>query len=369
MQLYFRKISLIAGMLVIACCATPPVVEQQPETVDLIKARVPQNPALNISIIVFDKGLSGDQLNIGAKVFRPLRTAEADYLPFALRETLVESGHWGAVRVVPEVDPTAEVLVAAEILSSNGVELKLHMRATDSTGRIWLDKEYSDWSTDHAYEFDEKNLVEPFQDLFNKVANDMYRVHANLSEFELSHIFDSATLRYAFALSPQAFGEYLTATDDGVMQVSALPARDDAMYARVNIIRESEYAFIDRVDEQFENFYKKMRLTYAYWRRYSYELIEYDKKIEQSGSAAKRSREGNLAAMENIYKTYKESKMNEDSLREMAASFDNEISPTVTELEGTVIRLKGSLQAQYKEWRRLLREIYAAERGSLLKSP
>ena len=129
-------------------------------------------------------------------------------------------------------------------------------------------------------------------------------------------------------------------------------------------IRESEYTFIDTVDEQFENFYKKMRLTYAYWRRYSYELIEYSKKIEQSGSIGARSQEGSWASMENVYKTYKESKMNEDSLREMAASFDSEISPTVTELEGTVIRLNGSLQAQYDEWRRLLKEIYATERGS-----
>ena len=370
MQLCFRKISFMAGLLVIAACATTPVVEQQPETVDLIRASVRQNPTLNISVIVFDKGLTSDRQNIGSKVFAPLRAAEAGYLPFALRETLVESGHWGAIRVLPEVDPTAEVLVTAEILLSDGVELKLHVRASDSTGRIWLDREYSDWATDHAYKFDEENLVEPFQDLFNKVANDMYMVRANMAELELSHVLDTATLRYALALSPQAFGEYITVTDDGLIQMSGLPARDDAMYVRVNKIRESEYTFIDTVDEQFENFYKKMRLTYAYWRRYSYELIEYSKKIEQSGSIGTRSQEGSWASMENVYKTYKESKMNEDSLREMAASFDNEISPTVTELEGTVIRLNGSLQAQYEEWRRLLQEIYATERGSLLiKSP
>ena len=106
-----------------------------------------------------------------------------------------------------------------------------------------------------------------------------------------------------------------------------------------------------------------MPLNYAYWRRYSYELIQYGKKIEQSGFVGRRSRQGSFAVMESIYKSYKESKMNEDSLREMAASFDNEISPTVMELEGTVIRLNGSLQAQYEEWRRLLQEIYAAERG------
>ena len=363
MQLYWCKILLVAGLLVIASCATTQVAEPLPETVALIIADRPQTHALNISVIVFDKGLTGDRQPGGAKVFAPLRAAEADYLPFLLRETLVESGYWGAVRVVPEVDPTAEVLVTAEILVSNGVELRLRVRATDSTGKLWLDQEYSDWATDHAYEFDEQNLVEPFQDLFNKVANDMYMVRANLAEAELSRILDTAILRYAIALSPQAFSEYITTTDDGLVKMSGLPARDDAMYQKVNKIRISEYAFIDTVDEQFEIFYKKMRLTYAYWRRYSYELIQYSKQVEQAGLDGRRSREGNLAVMERVYKSYKESKMNEDTLREMAASFDNEISPTVTELEGTVIRLNGSLQVQYDEWRRLLREIYAAERG------
>ena len=55
--------------------------------------------------------------------------------------------------------------------------------------------------------------------------------------------------------------------------------------------------------------------------------------------------------------------MNEDELRELAASFDAEITPTVTRLEGTVVRLTGSLKSQYEEWRELLQEIYASERG------
>jgi hypothetical protein len=366
---YLRKISAMTGLLLIASCTTPPVVvELPPETVDLMRADTVENPALNVSVIVFDKGLASDRQGI-EKVFAPLRTAEADYLPFALRETLVESGHFGAVRVVPEVDPTAEVLVTAEILLSNGVELKLRVQASDSTGRIWLDKEYYDRSSDHGYEFDETSLVEPFQVLFNKISNDMVEVRRGLSEYELARILDTSMLRYAVALSPPAFGSYLVFGDDGRIQMAGLPARDDAMYVRVKKIRDSEYVFIDAVDEQFENLFKKMRLTYAYWRRYSHELIEYSEKIEQSGSGGRRSRGGSLAAMEDVYKSYQESKMNEDSLREMAASFDNEISPTVTELEGKVIQLSGSLESQYEEWRHLLQALYAAERGPAPASP
>ena len=141
------------------------------------------------------------------------------------------------------------------------------------------------------------------------------------------------------------------------------------MYMRVKDIRESEYKFVDLVNEQFENFYRKMKLTYAYWRRYSYELTAYNTRIEKAGTKGKRPPRGSWAAMESVYKTYRESKLNEDELRQMAASFDSEISQTVTELEGNMITLSGSLRSQYEEWRQLLRKIYAVERGVKSEAP
>ena len=75
---------------------------------------------------------------------------------------------------------------------------------------------------------------------------------------------------------------------DGVVELAGLPARNDVMYVRAAKIRDSEYEFIDIVDEQFDNFYKKMRQTYSYWRQYSYELTEYNNRIQQAGSTGKR---------------------------------------------------------------------------------
>ncbi len=351
----FRYFSANFWLILIVSCAstTPPVAPEQPRTVPLIIAVAEKDPALNVSIVVFAKGQGNPAL----------RSAEADYLPSVLRETLVESGHWGAVRVVPRIDPTAEVLVTAEIRSSNGVDLMLYVRARDSTGRIWIDKDYSDWATDHGYDFSEEILKEPFVDLFNLVANDMLKVRETLVDQELARILDTAMLRYAVALSPEVFNRYLIKNEDGTIEVSGLPARTDPMYSRARKIRESEYKFIDIVDEQYENFYLKMRETYSYWRRYSYELTEYNEKIEQSGAKRKRSRESVWVAMEDVYRTYKESKMNEDALRELASSFDSEITPIVTELEGTVVELNGTLEAQYEAWRTLLRKIYQVETG------
>ncbi len=361
--------SLFASILVLvlASCASstpPPVPQEQPRTVELVRAQGTVEQPLNISVVAFDTGLDrqGEESN---RVFAPLRIAEARYLPFVLRETLVEAGHWGAVRVVPELDPTAEILVSAEILMSNGIELQLAVRAWDSRGRQWINRIYKDLAIDHAYDYDIDSNVEPFQDLFNEIANDLYRVRQKQSTKDLSNILDTSMLRYAVALSPRAFGEFLEVNDEGLIEMSGLPARDDVMYVRAKSIRDSEYEFIDIMDEQFENFYKKMRQTYSYWRQYSYELIIYNNKIEHESASGGRRRRGSWSDLDDVYRAYKESKMNEDELRELASSFDSEITPTVTKLEGIVVKLTGSLESQYGEWRSLLQKIYAEERGSL----
>ena len=57
--------------------------------------------------------------------------------------------------------------------------------------------------------------------------------------------------------------------------------------------------------------------------------------------------------------------MHAEALREVGESFDAEAEPMVVELEGQTRRLTGSAEERFREWRRLLREIYARETGDL----
>ena len=57
--------------------------------------------------------------------------------------------------------------------------------------------------------------------------------------------------------------------------------------------------------------------------------------------------------------------MHAESLREVGESFDAEAEPMVVELEGQTRRLTGSAEERFREWRRLLRDIYARETGAL----
>ena len=67
--------------------------------------------------------------------------------------------------------------------------------------------------------------------------------------------------------------------------------------------------------------------------------------------------------MSQTYEAYKWSKIHEQDLDELAQGFNNEVQPTVLEVRGKVFMLSGTLDAQYQEWRDILREIFALETG------
>jgi len=84
--------------------------------------------ALNVSISVFDPGVPAQQsMYRDLQVFPRIREIESLFLPFVLREALAETGEWGAVRVVPDTDPAAELLLGATIVRSDGEVLQLHI--------------------------------------------------------------------------------------------------------------------------------------------------------------------------------------------------------------------------------------------------
>jgi len=361
---------LLLGLLAVSGCQSAvlstvlstalPALQTSQETTQLIYAASQLPAYFNITITTFAYA-EGDTDRI-ARIYTPIHEAEAHYLPVVLRNTLMESGHWGAVKVAPLTDASAEVQVSTTILTSTAQDLALQVRVTDSRGINWLDQTYSARASAADYAVDETVRGSPFQGLFNQIANDMYRARVALSSTEANTIVRASLLQYAVALAPQAFSGYIQRDEQGVMQVSGLPALDDLMYLRVKKIRAAEYRFTDVMDEQFGRFYLKLQQVYPFWQRYSYELLAYNEHIQTTGSVSSRPRSGSWAATENVYRTFKEYKMNEDELRELADSFKTEIHPTIAELEGKVIELSGPLEDQYRQWRALLQTLYIQER-------
>jgi hypothetical protein len=58
-----------------------------------------------------------------------------------------------------------------------------------------------------------------------------------------------------------------------------------------------------------------------------------------------------------------EKQLHTQTLEELSSSFDDDVEPMVIEIQGTQHRLTGTADAQYEEWRELLRQIFITESG------
>jgi len=153
--------------------------------------------------------------------------------------------------------------------------------------------------------------------------------------------------------------------------------------------------FIDTLNEYYADLYSKMEVPYRGWRSNSYEeqlaLDELNRAakwrtilgaaaviggvIASSKECENRRREcgwsnagevavlgGMVAVMDGLDK-FAQTKMNREALKELAGSFDSEAQELLFDVEGEVLRLKGSVETQYASWRQILRDLFAAETG------
>jgi len=318
---------------------------------------------LDVGLPVFDPGIPADaSTHSKLGIFPEIRKAEAKYMPVMLRQALVDSGEWGVVRVLPEALESSELLVTGTILHSDGQRLELQITARDATGAQWLDKVYTGTTTSADYPV--KVPGDPYLDVYGQIAGDLLAMRRQQSAKQLADIRQVALLRYASSLAPEVFASYLSLAPTGLYELLRLPAEDDPMLVRVNRIRDQEYLFVDTVDEQYARLSEEMAPTYNLWRQFGAEQAlykeEFQGRVISRGSQGPR---GSFAALEQTYNVYKRSKIHEQDLDELALGFNNEVAPTAMDVSGTVVKLSGTLDTQYSEWRTILQRIFALETG------
>jgi hypothetical protein len=342
-----------------AIAGLDPDIELQP--VGAVSLEVEQSPdesaLLDVSLAVFDPGIPADASSHSKLgIFPEIRKA------VLLRNALQRSNSWGVVRVLPDEQAAAELLLTGRILHSDGRQLALQIEVRDATGSLWLQRAYLDEAD--AADYPVSADGDPYADLYRQIANDLLAVKKTLSAGQLASIRQVAVLRYAADLSPEAFDRYLRRDQQGIYHLASLPAQGDPMMERVERIRNQEHLFIDTVDEQYVDLYEQMAPSYHLWRQYDREQALYREDYEERAQSRERyGRRGTFAAMEQTYNIYKQIKIQQQDLDEMALGFNNEVTPTVMEASGRVFRLSGTLASQYNEWRDILRQIFALETG------
>lgn len=338
------------------------------------------------------------------RIYPDIRKAESRLLANRLKTTLETTGQWGAVRVVPEGVRFVDILVTGKILESTGGRLELEVRAVDAVGRVWIDdKIYSGEADLGSYKTDAAlRARDPFKNVYVQIADDLLQARERLSPTDRRDIRQIAALRFAQDLDPRSFGGYLVEGKDGLIKVNRLPASDDPALARVEKIRERDTVVIDTLDGYNEQFSEGLFDSYAGYRRTSREAIEKEDKARaqattrtvlgaaavlasifvssQCGSADYNCQRiedavrygggvGGVAAVMSGIKKFEDAKMAAQEVKELARSFENEAGSQVVEVEGRSLKLVGTAEEQYREWRRLLAAIYAEETGTALPTP
>jgi len=386
-------LATLALLAVATGCATTRRVAVDATPVVHAQQEIPQDQLLDVGIAPFDPGLP--ELDEGEPppddVFPEVRNAEARFIPVHLKNTLQDTGQWGVVRVIPDASASIDVLITGRIVESDGEQLRVEVEAVDATGREWFRRIYDRDAEAFFYAPRPGASDEPFQDLYNRVANDLLESRHLLTTEQVVEIRRVASLRYAADLAPDAFAGHLARDPEtGALRVRRLPARGDPMMDRVGEIRERDEFVVDMLNEHYDEFYLGLKDPYRQWRAFNYEEVVALRRVKRNanirlaagaaaiiggialamvgGGAALELVGGLLVAGGAIGVTSGitlrgDATIHSEAIRELGASFESEAAPRVVEIEGPTVRLTGSAEAQYATWRRLLREIYRAATG------
>ncbi len=348
------------------CVTSPPVNEESqpataPQQANIAEAEPlyaidgPLLPALDINVVIFDFTPSAEDTTAHSAV----RGLEARLLPGLFREALVSSNQWGAVRVVPTASPLAPVNIQTTVVTSDGRDLVLEVQVVDATGVQWFSITLFDRHATPA-----EDLM-ALQALFYVVSNRMREYWLSLSQAQRTQLIAISNLLYARELAPDAFSNYV---EEGAaaLTLKRVPASDDPMLGRVQMIKNQEYLFCDAIDEQLGALLERAGPTYHLWRQAATEQANWLDYYEPMAAArASGQGGGEFARMHASYAAYRSFRIQEQALLELAEALEGESEPVVLTVQDAVVTLEGTLAAQYAAWRKLLREIFLLEQGEL----
>jgi len=350
---------------------------------------IPEGQLLDVGIVLFDPGI--EDMEEDEQVYPEVRRAEARFMPRQLAMAMQDSGAWGAVRVLPDAQQITDLTVTGRIVESHGEALELELQATDSRGVTWLDQTYSAHASRYAYDRSTRIKQNPFQAVYNHIANDLLEALKGIPAEERRDIRLVSELAFARQFSPDAFNGYLETDRRGHREIVRLPAADDPMLERVRGIRKRDHLFIDTLQEYYATFSEQMDDHYQNWRELTYEEVIAMQELKAqsrrrliaggaarlagivaAGSDSRVSRTaGNVAILGGGYllksglDKRNEAEIHVQALEELSMSLEADVAPQVIELQDKTVTLSGNVQEQYDQWRSLLAEIYRAEIGAL----
>jgi hypothetical protein len=266
------------------------------------------------------------------------------------------------------------------------------VKAVDGTGRVWLDKPYELETAAGAFNRQRYPDLDPYQDVFNLIANDLAAAREDLSAGDTRQIRTVSSLKYAGNLSPEAFAGYVEEDRDGTFEAVRLPAADDPQFVRTQQARQREQLFFATLDQHYEKFAVDATDSYDSWREYAREeaiaireltrsarwrtgigiatilaSIVYGADSDNDSFSNRLIRDATMYVGVDLLQSNavrkQEKQLHIETLEELSTSFEDEVTPLVVEVAGVQHRLTGTAAVQYAEWQDLLKQLYISETG------
>lgn len=385
-----KKVIMFACVLNLSACATYEYHETKVVTPERFneaqEAQLNENHLLDVGIVLFDAGV--DELDDESAAYTSVRNSEAVWFSNQLKKTMDFSNAWGLVRTKPGEGLITDLRIEGKIIESNGEVVSLHIKVSDAAGNLWIDKDYFQRASAYAYNPEIEYDQDPFQAVFNEIANDLFNYRASLSGQQLSNIRSIAKVRVAQSFVPDAFDDFLTQNDQGVYQLRRLPADTDPMMLRIDRIKARNDLFLDVIEDYYRGFNKNMSLPYEEWRKLSYKEVVYERQLRDQarkeqiagvaaiavgviGGASSNSNSGRVAGglstiagagiFQRGFLKVDQANSHAETLRELGASLESELEPSVIDLQDRSVTLSGTVEDQFKEWRGILQKIFENE--------
>ena len=344
---------------------------------------------LEVVVPVFDPGLPADESSkVENGIFPELRKAEAVRFAHKLKLKLEETQAFETVRVVPDAETSADLYVTGEILESDGEAFKIRVTAADVSNKLWLSETFSHKSSPEFFRNPRNASKDPYDPLFAKAAQAVAAELRKTSSERLAEIERIGEIRFGLNMNDEAFAFYGSWRKKAFV-LTGFPDETDPMLKRVRAARVKDRMFVDDWQTWYENFSMDMDQSYRQWQEESMTEVVARRKARNeaiaaalvgalavAGAAASASASqgtdlgavgaivaGTVAvsAVAKAVEAGKQAKFHREALHEIAHSIDAEMAPRVTKLEEREVVLTGDAAEQFRQWRILLREVYAEE--------
>ena len=349
---------------------------------------IPENLLLDVGIAAFDApgpnvdGVS-DALFRNDEVLR----AERNYVPFVIGERLQAAGTWGAVRVIPRPRAAIDVTVTGAITRSDGESLVFRAKATDARGVVWFDNEYRAIADSGAYENAGEKFEDPFAPAYAALAADMAAGLRELTLDDLARIRAVSEVAFGHSLVPEAFARHVEPKPEGGHELRRLPADEDPMLARIRDVRQREQAFIDKVNEYYDDFSAGVQGPYEEWRRRAFSTRQEQRELKLKADAQVLLGSARIVAglarmdhdlpgrlgfdwvmrgmglIRGAETSERRIRDKAESLRKVGSSTEANLLPHTTALENRTTRLQQGVDSRYVQLRAILGRIYREEFG------